>query len=257
MEAVYGFCKLSIIPCRREASDKSEMLNQLLFGETYEVLEIQKKWIKIRSFFDQYESWICIKQYTPITKPLFDELNANTPQFQYEMIQVVEHQSQIFPIVLGSHLYGINNDILKVGEEEFRYEGALCGAVKTKSTIVQDAFMYLQAPYLWGGKSPFGIDCSGLTQMVYKLNGIFLPRDAWQQAQCGEVYSFVEESEAGDLAFFDNEEGKIVHVGIVLDNGRIIHASGTVRIDKLDHYGIFNEELNKYTHKLRLIKNMF
>jgi cell wall-associated NlpC family hydrolase len=116
--------------------------------------------------------------------------------------------------------------------------------------------LFLNAPYLWGGKTPFGIDCSGFTQTVYKLNGIKLLRDAYQQAEQGETLSFVEEAEAGDLAFFDNEEGRIVHVGIVLDNNKIIHASGKVRIDGFDHHGIFNNEKRDYSHKLRLLKRI-
>jgi cell wall-associated NlpC family hydrolase len=114
----------------------------------------------------------------------------------------------------------------------------------------------LNAPYLWGGKTPFGIDCSGFTQMVYKLNGYHLSRDASQQATQGEALSFIEESEPGDLAFFDNEEGNIIHVGIIMENNYIIHASGKVRVDRLDHLGIFNPETQKHTHKLRVIKKI-
>jgi gamma-D-glutamyl-L-lysine dipeptidyl-peptidase len=114
----------------------------------------------------------------------------------------------------------------------------------------------LNSPYLWGGKTPFGIDCSGFTQMAYKLAGIKLRRDAWQQAEQGHTINLLEETEPGDLAFFDNDEGNIVHVGIILRDHKIIHAAGKVRIDSIDHYGINNKELKKYTHKLRLIKRM-
>jgi cell wall-associated NlpC family hydrolase len=116
--------------------------------------------------------------------------------------------------------------------------------------------MYLNAPYLWGGKTPFGIDCSGFTQMVYKLNGYNIYRDASQQATQGEALSFIEESEPGDLAFFDNNEGSITHVGIIMKDNYIIHAHGCVRIDRLDHTGIFNNEMNTHTHKLRVIKRI-
>ena len=116
--------------------------------------------------------------------------------------------------------------------------------------------MYLNSPYLWGGRSPFGIDCSGFTQMVFKLNGIKLPRDAYEQAEIGKTLNFIEETQKGDLAFFDNEEGKIIHTGIIIDKNKIIHSSGKVRIDNLDHYGIFNAETGKYSHNLRLIKKV-
>jgi cell wall-associated NlpC family hydrolase len=139
---------------------------------------------------------------------------------------------------------------------DFTFEGNQIEKQQPKVNILQTAFLYLNAPYLWGGKTPFGIDCSGFTQMVYKLNGYNLFRDASQQALQGEALSFIEESEAGDLAFFDNEDGKIIHVGIMMDNNYIIHASGKVRIDRLDHLGIYNAEINKHTHKLRIIKKI-
>lgn len=90
------------------------------------------------------------------------------------------------------------------------------------------------------------------------MDNLYAPlyRDASQQAREGEPLSFIEESEVGDLAFFDNDEGNITHVGIIMDNNYIIHASGKVRIDRLDHLGIYNPETNKHTHKLRVIKKI-
>ena len=128
--------------------------------------------------------------------------------------------------------------------------------INEKDDLVKTAFLYLNAPYLWGGKTPFGIDCSGFTQMVYKLNGYKLLRDVSQQATQGEALSFIEESQPGDLAFFDNSEGEIVHVGIIMKDNYIIHAYGKVRIDRLDQSGIYNTEARKHTHKLRVIKKI-
>ena len=158
------------------------------------------------------------------------------------------------PILLGCSLSFLNHT--EINTSNFNFEGTKISGVKAKENILNAAFMYLHAPYLWGGKTPFGIDCSGFTQMVYKLNGYKLPRDASQQALQGEALSFIEESEPGDLAFFDNEEGSIIHVGIIMENNYIIHASGKVRIDRLDHLGIYNPETNKHTHKLRVIKKI-
>ena len=138
----------------------------------------------------------------------------------------------------------------------YQFDGFTTPGCVKKDKLVENALMYLNAPYLWGGRSPLGIDCSGFTQMVYRLQGVDLPRDAYQQAEVGTTLSFVEESEAGDLAFFDNNEERITHVGIILENNHIIHASGKVRIDRIDQQGIFKKELGTHTHKLRLIKSI-
>jgi cell wall-associated NlpC family hydrolase len=157
---------------------------------------------------------------------------------------------------LGSSLPHFKDRTCRLGPTAYRFEGNVKCPEKLLTTkgIAENAYMYLHSPYLWGGRTPFGIDCSGFTQMVYKLAGIKLKRDAWQQAEQGSLIHLVDEARQGDLAFFDNDEGRIIHVGIVLPNNKIIHASGKVRLDSLDHHGIFNQETKKYTHNLRLIK---
>jgi cell wall-associated NlpC family hydrolase len=137
-----------------------------------------------------------------------------------------------------------------------KFEGHRTEGLTDKSNLINTALTYVNSPYLWGGKTPFGIDCSGFTQMVYKINGYKILRDASQQATMGEALSFIEESEPGDLAFFDNNEGVITHVGIIMQDHYIIHAHGKVRIDRIDHTGIFNTDLKQYTHKLRVIKKL-
>lgn len=254
----YGICNLSIIPLRIEPSDKSEMVSQVLFGEHFKILEKSKQWRKIRIAYDDYEGWIDEKQFLSISKDFYKKLDKSDIKVSTELVEAVANAAnELMPITLGASLPLLQKGKLNFETSKFVYEGKSTSKKNKKDDLVKTAFMYLNAPYLWGGKTPFGIDCSGLTQMVYKLNGCKLFRDASQQAAQGEVLSFIEESEPGDLAFFDNKEGEIIHVGIIMANNYIIHASGKVRIDRLDQSGIFNEELKKHTHKLRVIKKIF
>lgn len=257
----YGIASLSIIPARAEPADASEMVTQLLFGEHYEVLEGRKKWLRIRTAADRYECWIDRKQHQAIDQKFFERLQKQPfIALSNEVAGIVgkNGSEELLPIVLGSQLPFLEENVLKLGKENYRFEGAVVTkkAKNKAEAIVQTAFMYLNAPYLWGGRSPFGIDCSGLSQLCYKMAGVQLPRDSYQQAQLGHALSFIEEAEPGDLAFFDNAEGKIIHVGILLQNNHIIHASGKVRIDRIDHQGIYNNETRDYSHRLRIIKRM-
>jgi gamma-D-glutamyl-L-lysine dipeptidyl-peptidase len=246
----YGICQLSIVPLRLESSDKSELISQLLYGDFFKVLEKQKKWSKIRLAFDSFEGWIDNKQYLEIDENQYKKLDKSTPKLSIDLVEFVEDDHhQLYPILLGSSLNGLS--ILN-----HSHDGQIVEGKKPKSHIIQTAFSYLNSPHLWGGKSPFGIDSSGFTQMVYKLNGYHLLRDAHQQATQGEALSFIEESEPGDLAFFDDNEGKIVHVGLIMQDNYIIHVHGKVRIDRLDHSGIYNVDQKIHTHKLRVIKKV-
>ncbi|HKK39592.1 MAG TPA: C40 family peptidase, partial [Cryomorphaceae bacterium] len=223
-----GCITIPLVPGRREPGDKSEMITQLLFGEIYEVLELQKKWVLVRSASDQYESWIDRKQHTPIDKkPNFNQTirAAFTP---------ISSGHQMWFIPAGSK---VNLGTFSIGSKTFSFDGSNDQA---KAEPIRYANQLIGAPYLWGGKSIFGIDCSGLVQVVYSCCGIQLPRDAYQQAEIGKTVDFVETAKPGDLAYFDNEEGRITHVGIMLDGERIIHASGSVRVDRIDHEGIYN-----------------
>ncbi|MCW3076548.1 MAG: Hydrolase Nlp/P60 [Bacteroidetes bacterium] len=256
----FGICLLSVVPCRKEPANSSEMVTQLLFGEHYTILEITENWLKIKVAFDNYECWINVKQHTRISESTFNQIQKQQPVYSNELIQVMSSESGDvnFPICLGSALPFFNNRKISFEDKIFTFEGATYSSNEKRSAknIISTSYLFINTPYLWGGKNPLGIDCSGFTQLVYKLNGYKLPRDAYQQVELGNALSFVEEAEAGDLAFFDNEEGKIVHVGVLLDHERIIHASGCVRIDKFDHYGIFNTDTKKYSHTLRVIKKV-
>jgi gamma-D-glutamyl-L-lysine dipeptidyl-peptidase len=252
---MFGLCNLANIPLRLEPSDRSELVSQVLFGEHFSILEQQPKWSKIQLAFDDYQGWVDNKQFQIITEEQYNQLSKDGIVLNNDLIEYITSPSNLLiPITLGASLSFLNHDSINV--DSFSFEGLKTSGQKPKENLIDTAFMYLHSPYLWGGKTPFGIDCSGFTQMVYKLNGYILYRDASQQANQGEALSFIEESQPGDLAFFDNEEGNIIHVGIIMADNYIIHASGKVRIDRLDHLGIYNAETNRHTHKLRVIKKI-
>lgn len=252
---MFGICNLAMIPLRLEHSDKSEIVSQVLFGEHFEICEQFKQWNRIKLHFDSYEGWIDSKQMQLITASDYEHISNDAIILNGDLIEYITSSSDfLLPIPLGSCLSFLNHS--EINTSNLNFDGTKISGLKPKKELLNSAFLYLHAPYLWGGKTPFGIDCSGFTQMVYKLNGYKLFRDASQQALQGEALSFIEESEPGDLAFFDNDEGHIIHVGIIMENNYIIHASGKVRIDRIDHLGIYNPELNKHTHKLRVIKKI-
>tara|TARA_R110000868_G_scaffold32516_3_gene118207 strand:- start:3033 stop:3785 length:753 start_codon:yes stop_codon:yes gene_type:complete len=247
----YGICHLSIVPIRSTADDTSEMVSQLLYGEHFKVLEQRKKWSKIRNAFDSFEGWVSNQQFILIDEDQYTELEGSeSTKILSELISFIETDHNILlPIVLGSNIHQscfLNH----------KFDDSSATGIQDKKQLVHNALLYLNAPYLWGGKTTFGIDGPGLTQMVYKINGHRLLRGAQQQSTQGEALSFIEESEPGDLAFFDNNDGIIDHVGIIMENNYVIHSFGKVRIDRIDHTGIFNTESNTYTHKLRVIKKI-
>lgn len=249
--------QVSVAPVRKEPSDAAEMVTQLLFGELCEVLDTNKQWNKIKVEYDSYEGWVDSKQILNLELDKFLLFSQKT-SYIIEPFSLLIYNNQPFPVTLGAEIHHLNeNNIFELSpNHKFIVEESLNNQKLEKNKLLDIAFKYINTPYLWGGKSPYGIDCSGLTQMVYKIAGYQLPRDAYQQAEVGQVLSFIEEAEPGDLAFFENEEGKIVHVGIILPSQKILHAHGRVRIDSLDYTGIFNLDLNRYTHQLRLMRRI-
>lgn len=246
----YGICTLSIVPVRIQPNDASEMLTQLLYGENFKILEERGKWSRIRIAFDSYEGWVSNSQVSKIEETYYEELLNSEQIYSVDLIEfIAEASGNLTHIPLGAVL---NHAKLS----NLVFDGHTVNGVGSKSRLIDTAILYLNTPFLWGGKTPFGIDSSGLTQMVYRLNGYSLQRDSAQQAKQGEALSFIEESEPGDLAFFDDAEGNIIHVGLIMPDNYIIHADGKVRIDRIDHSGIFNIDLRKHTHKLRVIKKI-
>ncbi|APG59623.1 NlpC/P60 family protein [Christiangramia salexigens] len=246
----YGICPLSIVPLRASASHGSEMTSQLLYGEHFKVLEERAQWSRIRNAFDDFEGWIDKKQFVKIEEAEYYALQEDNSRLSLDLIDyVTDSNGLLMPIPVGSVLN-------YTSQFNHKFEGYSRNTIKPKSEMIDSALLFLNAPQLAGGKTPFGLDNSGFTQMVYKLNGHKIHRSAVEQAKQGEPLSFIEECEPGDLAFFDDNDGIINHVGLMMKDNYIIHVDGKVRIDRIDHSGIFNAELRRHTHKLRVIKKI-
>ena len=256
----YGISLQTIIPVRRSPGDKNEMVNQLLFGDFVKVKDIFENWYLIESTDDEHEGWVDTNQLHSISEETYNQFLTSARFFLTdifnESVNLKDNTST--RLVMGSQLPNLKNRTFTIEDESYSFNGNFISSQENldKKLFKANTLKYLNTPYLLGGKSPFGIDCSGFVQMVYKLSGVFLKRDYTKQAQQGELINFIHESKLGDLAFFEDEEGNIIHVGIILDNEHIIHASGKVRIDKIDHNGIFSEQAKRYTHKLRLLKRI-
>jgi cell wall-associated NlpC family hydrolase len=241
----YGIINLAAVACRAEASHKSEQINQLLFGDLYSVTEESTDWIKVKAEYDNYEGWIHRKHHADLTAKEFRSLKSVNAAVTLDLLGQVKNKEDKFTtsIPVGSSLRN----------PAFSYKGKKAKA--KRANVFSYALLYLNAPYLWGGKTPFGIDCSGFMQIVHKLAGIKLPRDSSQQALVGKQVKNLAAAKKGDLCFFGDGE-KVTHVGMLLSSNTIIHASGQVRIDGIDAEGIFPEESGTYTHKLKSIRRI-
>ena len=232
---------VAIAPLRAEPSDRSEMVSQALMGAEISVLEQREKWSLVRHETDGYQGWMDNKHWIDAA------YDRHTNQLTAVVSRCTTAEGETIWLSAGSRI-PVDWTIV---DDQPKWSG-------TADDIEHCAREFMNAPYLWGGRTILGIDCSGFTQLVMGLNGVLLPRDAYQQAELGETVSFLEETQTGDLAFFDNAEGRVTHVGIILRDtsgqSLIIHASGKVRIDLIDHQGIYNRELGQYTHQLRTIK---
>ena len=257
MSNIYGICFLSVVPLRGMPSDTSEMVSQVLFGEYFSIVEKHGNWIKIKLLNDGYEGWIDHKSYSETDEKNYHKFIDSKKFFTSEFISKIHFDKSDFFIPMGSNLPFYHEGKFQLKDEFYTYQGNISPVKFDKENLIILSKSFLKAPYLWGGKTIFGIDCSGFTQIILGQFGVQLLRDASLQATQGELVSFISEAKTGDLAFFENDEGKIIHVGIVLPENQIIHAHGEVRIDTLDDMGIFNKKTGKHSHRLRFIKRFF
>lgn len=255
----FGICPLSTVAIRNSSSHKSEMISQLLFGEMVEVLEQKgRQWMRVRCQEDNFVGWVATQQLEEITPSEF-EAYLKQYAFVLDLVHPAQKDDAFIPLSLGARLPNFDGMRFTIGPHSYSFTGQAVfpeDITAQPQLILKIARRYLHAPMLWGGRSPFGLDSAGLVQVVYRLAGKQLPREAFQQVLQGESVDFVEQAQAGDLAFFENQAGRITHTGILFPENQILHVYGRARMDRVDHYGIYNDELKRYTHRLRIVKRV-
>ena len=253
----FAYNNLPVIPLRSHPDDRSEMVSQVLFGEHFFVNETFSHWAKITLINDEYQGWIDQKAVQKTTNKSLKELQSFTTFLTSELFTKVSCEEDSFYIPIGSVLPDYYKGKFTLGETQYSINTEVAPFSFEYDKFSEVCKKFLKAPYLWGGKTSYGIDCSGYTQVVLGQFGINIKRDASMQAKQGRLVAFLAEAQMGDLAFFENEDGNITHVGIILSPDTIIHAHGEVRIDAIDDMGIINKKTGKHSHRLRLLKRYF
>jgi gamma-D-glutamyl-L-lysine dipeptidyl-peptidase len=247
-------CENVFVPLRSGPSHRSEMLSQILFGEKYTIVDKSGNWMKIEALFDKYTGWIDMDHLQHslaegssrghvLNRALLCYKNDKTKMVLEAGCEVFNPDFEDKMFFVGKNIYTTGNDFSN-------------SYISTNDSLPDTALKFINSPYNWGGRVPSGIDCSGLTQLVYKIHGMTIPRNSGEQVEVGKNVEFIDDAQPGDLVFFDNERGRISHVGMVFSRGLVIHASGRVRIDTIDHQGIYKKEIGGYSHHLRKIKRI-
>lgn len=254
----YGITLLSVVSLYHEPSGESPLQVQLLCGAHFRIRERRAQFSRVELYEPSLQGWIRTNQYTTVEEDFFQEHCLNKEKvYSNDLIGhgIMPQNGQLVPLLMGSRV-----DFLQ--ELGLRYEGetiAACApmdSLEKRQQLVESALTFVKAPEFIGGRTPFGIDAPGLVQLIYRMYGHSLPFEVREQAQQGEALSFLEESRPGDLAFCQEKDGEISHVGILLGNNYILHTHGQVRVDRIDHTGIFDVQRRRYSHHLRVIKSL-
>lgn len=271
--SIYGIVHTPLIPMRRQPDHRSEQVSQALFGELYRMAPAQAgnghsgnaafsangEWVRIQTVADGYEGWVPVALTTEVSEGYAKEYLATRHPVLLSQSAMVKSASGAMYIPGGSVLPFWEDGAIRVGEHFCRLapdERVGYPGTAELYDLERLALQWLHVPYVWGGRSVWGFDCSGFVQFLFRQAGLQLPRDASQQVFWGTELQPETPIQAGDVAFFVNGQGRIHHVGLLTGRGGILHASGTIRHDQIDRVGIFNESLKTYTHRLQLIKRI-
>lgn len=254
----YAIGRFTAAAIRARAKENSEMISQVLFGEPLRLLEAGKVWSKIQCAEDAFEGYVRTNQLIEVDELTFLQ-QKNNPAFALDLFSPILGDHHGIQLTLGARLPGFDGLHLFLKEQRYTYSGQAVMSQDINSgadLMIKLARRLLFAPHLTGGRTPIGIDAAGLVQLVARIVNLSLPRTAETQVQCGRPVDFIIQCQPADLAFFEDSRGNIDHVGLLLPDSRVIHAYDRVRIDPIDHFGIFNYESNRYTHRLRIVKRL-
>ncbi len=256
----YGITSTTLTAVRKEPDHRTEMVHQLLFGETFIIRQSIGSWKEIELTPGTFTGWVETGSVETFGESGFKEINKI--QLAEHLLKVLKNNSEKENLFLlpGSEMPDFDRDFntFHIGSNVYTLDSPIveCKIKDIRKRITEVSKYFLNTPFLWGGRSLFGMDAPGFVQLVYKLIGMALPRNLDQMVEQGALVPFQKKAQPGDLAFFEDTHGNIIHTGLILNHDSVIHASAVVRIDAIDHQGIKSPTSSAYSHRLRIIKTL-
>ncbi len=232
IEPAFMYARSGIVPVRSEARDASEMQTQLLLGETAKVNEVRERWVHITADHDGYRGWVNRNQMSELSPDEYEQWKDHPKRRHSPFASFRIHNETeslwvptVAPVV-------IEDNRVRIPETTFSFADR--PRLLRHDSIIETAHEFLGTPYLWGGRTDTGIDCSGFIQTVYGIHGSGLPRDSGLQFKSVESYTKdIHQAKPGDIVYFNTGGGPITHVGFYIGDGVLLHASGNVKHNRL------------------------
>ncbi|NNE27742.1 MAG: C40 family peptidase [Saprospiraceae bacterium] len=256
-----GICKIALASLRKLPDHKAQLISQVLYGEKVHVISQRNKhWWRVVCDWDQTVGWVDPKQFEFNHFKFPQLLETESQSFALEHFHGITTEQKTVPIMLGSNLYSCDGLNVKMPTGKFQYTGQHVDLEQSKHSrklLLNISRRFLHAPYFEGGRSITGTDASGFIQIVFKMIGINIPRYPEEISVLGDDIGFYNEAVPGDIAFFGKGNKDISHIGVIIEDGLILHAYGRVKADRLDQQGIYDLDEKRYTFKLRSIRRHF